>query len=117
MTRLAIAFTIAMVLSILEAALIVGAHAQQMPSGMMVSAPPARYDHAYRGSMNTVIASVGETRALCRKAGLIDADACSWVSKGVCTIIVPNNGPDPSVTNYRRHETAHCNGWAGNHPK
>jgi hypothetical protein len=44
-----------------------------------------------------------------------DGVACAWVADGTCYRILPSDG-QASVAVYRRHETAHCNGWAKNHP-
>ena len=41
--------------------------------------------------------------------------ACAWTSKGVCHIVIPRNGPVRDRGSYRRHEMAHCNGWAHDH--
>jgi hypothetical protein len=36
------------------------------------------------------------------------------VSDGTCYIVLPSDEQAP-VSTYRRHETAHCNGWPANH--
>ena len=79
--------------------------------------PPAQYDHPYDGPVDERVMPVAEVRALCTSLGATGhLAACSWVSgDGTCNIILPNNYQAP-VDTYRRHETAHCNGWPADHP-
>ncbi|HME28347.1 MAG TPA: hypothetical protein VKE53_00570 [Pseudolabrys sp.] len=80
--------------------------------------PPARYSHPYRGPVIEHVTSSAEVRTLC----VVSRDdsspgfACAWVDKGTCYLVLPSDGPAP-VDVYRRHETAHCNGWTQNHPQ
>jgi hypothetical protein len=78
--------------------------------------PPAQYDHAYDGPVDERVTSVFEVRKLCTALGASARGvACSWISDGVCHIVLPNDELTP-VDTYRRHEIAHCNGWPANHP-
>jgi hypothetical protein len=78
--------------------------------------PPAQYNHPYQGLVVERVMPVGEVRALCTSQGASPRGvACSWVSDGACYIVLPNDEQAP-VSTYRRHETAHCNGWPANHP-
>jgi hypothetical protein len=45
----------------------------------------------------------------------VHADACSWVAKNRCYLVIPRRGPVKDLGAYRRHERAHCNGWSENH--
>lgn len=78
--------------------------------------PPAQYNHPYDGPIDERVMSVSEVRKLCTSLGASARGvACSWISDGVCHIILPNDEPAP-VDTYRQHEIAHCNGWPANHP-
>jgi hypothetical protein len=77
--------------------------------------PPARYNHPYDGPVVERVLPVNEVREICSdpsSPGL----ACSWVKDGTCYQILPSDGQAPLAV-YRRHETAHCNGWPANHPQ
>ena len=78
--------------------------------------PPARYNHPYDGPVDERVMSAAKARALCMSMGTSPfAAACSLVgADGTCHIVLPNNGTAPTST-YRRHETAHCNGWPADH--
>jgi hypothetical protein len=80
--------------------------------------PPARYNHPYDGPVDERVMSAAEVPALCMSMGTSPfAAACSVVGEdGTCHIILPNDGQAP-VSTYRRHETAHCNGWPADHPR
>ena len=79
-------------------------------------APPAQYNHPYDGPIVERVIPLAEVRALCTSQGASPKSvACSWVSDGTCYLVLPNDEQAP-VSTYRRHETAHCNGWPANHP-
>jgi len=79
--------------------------------------PPAQYNHPYNGPIVERVMPVAEVRALCTSKGAsAKGVACSWVSDGTCYIVLPNDEQAP-VSTYRRHETAHCNGWPADHPQ
>ena len=79
--------------------------------------PPARYNHPYDGPVVERVMPVAEARALCTSQGASPRGvACSWVSDGTCYIVLPSDEQAP-VSTYRRHETAHCNGWPANHSR
>jgi hypothetical protein len=78
--------------------------------------PPAQYSHPYDGPVVERVMPVAEVRALCASQGASPRGvACSWASDGICYIVLPSD-EQASVSIYRRHETAHCNGWPANHP-
>lgn len=83
-------------------------------------APPARYDHPYKGHLNTIVVPYGTARQNCYKLGgavLPDnTAACAIVGNGRCTIVLPRSPVADLVKALRRHEIAHCNGWPSNHP-
>jgi hypothetical protein len=79
--------------------------------------PPAQYNHPYDGPVVERVMPVAEVRALCTSQGASPRGvACSWVSDGTCYIVLPSDEQAP-VSTYRRHETAHCNGWPAKHPR
>lgn len=77
---------------------------------LFVLPPPHLYDHAYHGRVIERVLPLAEARRVCAAMGA-PADACAWVSKGACHIVVPRNGPVHGLAPYVRHERAHCNGW------
>lgn len=84
--------------------------------GMAVLSPPARFDHQFRGELVEHPYPVTLARDYCASKGA-RADACSWVSRGACHIVIPISGaPVDDLSQYRRHEIAHCNGWPADHP-
>jgi hypothetical protein len=79
--------------------------------------PPAQYNHPYDGPVVERVMPMAEARALCTSQGASPRGvACSWVSDGICYIVLPSDEQAP-VSTYRRHETAHCNGWPAHHPR
>ena len=87
---------------------------------MQVTVPPLRFDHPYDGPVIERILPLEEVRKLCIYIGVRPADGCAGyvtMSDGTkaCFIVLPTDGPDPNIENYRRHEMAHCNGWPANH--
>ena len=88
---------------------------------MQVIAPPERYDHPYRdGPVVERVLPLDEARKLCTAIGVGQVDGCAGyvtMSDGTkaCFVVLPVDGPDPNLDNYRRHEIAHCNGWPANH--
>jgi hypothetical protein len=79
--------------------------------------PPAQYNHPYAGPVVERVMPAAKARALCTSQGALRRGiACSWVSDGTCYLVLPSDEQAP-VSTYRRHETAHCNGWPANHPR
>ena len=77
---------------------------------------PEQYNHPYDGRVVERVMPVAEARALCTSQGALPrAVACSWVSDGTCYLVLPSDEQAP-VSAYRRHETAHCDGWPSKHP-
>jgi hypothetical protein len=72
--------------------------------------PPERYNHPYSGPVIERVLPLGEARAACAHMGA-PADACAWVARGTCYLVIPRNGPVKDLGAYVRHERAHCNGW------
>jgi hypothetical protein len=85
-----------------------------MPWILAVQEPPAMYAHRYPGRVIELVLPLKEARRVCGRMGA-HGDACAWTSKGVCHIVIPRNGPVRDRGSYRRHEMAHCNGWAHDH--
>ena len=82
---------------------------------LMVLEPPPRYVHPYHGPVIERVLPLAAARHACARMGTI-ADACSWVLRGKCYIVIPRNGPVRYLKAYHRHELAHCNGWPADHP-
>jgi hypothetical protein len=83
---------------------------------LYVLEPPQRYNHAYSGPVIERVLPLGAARAACAHMG-VHADACSWLAHGSCYLVIPRNGPVKDLRAYVRHERAHCNGWAEDHPE
>jgi hypothetical protein len=81
-----------------------------MPWITAVQEPPPQYNHRYYGPVIERVLPLAEARRLCGRMGA-RADACAWVRRGKCYIVIPRNGPVRDLSAYRRHEIAHCNGW------
>src|SRR5271170_4548143 len=80
---------------------------------IMLLEPPPQYDHAYHGHVIERRMSQLQIFFLCHGP----APACSWVSKGVCHIVVSDTEKDErALPLIRQHEIGHCNGWPGSHP-
>jgi hypothetical protein len=78
--------------------------------------PSAQYNHPYNGQVIERVMPEAEVRSVCLSMGLdLLTVACSSQGNGTCYILLPNDG-QASVSTYRRHEIAHCNGWPANHP-
>jgi hypothetical protein len=79
--------------------------------------PPARYDRPYNGQVDERVAPEAEVRSLCMSMGAdLGGVACSWQSNGTCHIVIRTMAWR-SVSTFRQHEIAHCNGWPANHPR
>jgi hypothetical protein len=85
-----------------------------MPWITVVVEPPPAYAHRYRGPVIQRVLPLAEARRVCARMG-VASDACSWVKRGKCYIIIPRGGAVRNLSAYRRHETAHCNGWTHGH--
>jgi hypothetical protein len=87
---------------------------------MQVTLPPPIYDHPYDGVVVERVLPLDEARRFCAAIGVGPADGCSGIvtmtdESKRCLIVLPTDGPDPDIENYRRHELAHCNGWPADH--
>jgi hypothetical protein len=78
--------------------------------------PPLRYNHAFSGPVIERVLPLHEARQACARMG-VTADACSWVAKRSCYLVIPRDGPVKDLKAYVRHERAHCNGWSEAHPE
>ena len=76
--------------------------------------PPLRYNHVFAGPVIERVLPLHEARLACAHMG-VSADACSWVIKNRCYLVIPRGGPVKDLNAYRRHERAHCNGWSEGH--
>jgi hypothetical protein len=76
--------------------------------------PPPRYNHGYAGPVIERVLPLQEARQACARMG-VTADACSWVAKNKCYLVIPRGGPVKDLRAYVRHERAHCNGWSESH--
>jgi hypothetical protein len=78
--------------------------------------PPPRYNHPYAGAVIERVLPLQEARRACAHMG-VHADACSWLAKNKCYLVIPRGGPVKDLRAYARHERAHCNGWPEDHPE
>ena len=79
--------------------------------------PPGRYNYPYEGPVVEYVMTLVNVRQLCASRGAFGLiAACSFVDDGTCYMVLPSDG-QTSVATYRRHETAHCNGWPADHPR
>lgn len=80
------------------------------------ASPPSRYDHDFPGKLIVRHASAFDTESLCH-----GAPACSYGWGDACLVYLPWEGiggvGPRTYTMLRRHEVAHCNGWAAGHPE
>ncbi|MDO8596605.1 MAG: hypothetical protein Q7R45_08275 [Sulfuricaulis sp.] len=81
---------------------------------VMVPAPPAQYDHPFAGRVNVIGMSTMAARNACQRRGAGRSDACSWVKRNVCNIIIGDTLPVPRA-DVIRHEIAACNEPVGRH--
>jgi len=89
-----------------------------------IDAPPAIYQHAYRGALTIRQGTMAQVEHYCHTMqGIVSpyrALGCSKVDEGRCFVMIPKIGGPVTATIHaqiRRHELAHCNGWAANHPR
>ena len=86
--------------------------------------PPAIYDHAYRGRLSIRQGSMAEVEHYCHTMqGIVSpyrALGCAKVNGNNCFLMIPRIGGPVTASiqgQIRRHELAHCNGWAADHPR
>lgn len=82
--------------------------------------PPAEYDHPYAGELTIHKIDRANVWAECSQNGAQpmrkDAAGCAFVGDGECTIYLAMRTQRAPVKAILRHEIAHCNGWAADHP-
>ena len=100
------------------------AHAQQL-----APAPPAKYDHPFRGKLIVEWADRRDMARACEAAvrrhlphvrvksnPFAQVGACAVpIVKDRCVIVLPRDLPE-FIASARRHEEGHCNGWPPHHP-
>jgi hypothetical protein len=86
--------------------------------------PPPQYDHSFKGHTVVRLGSLAEVKNYCHTMhGIVSAYqalGCAKVHSGRCFIMIHKVGGPITARmqgEIRRHEVAHCNGWAGNHPR
>jgi hypothetical protein len=87
-------------------------------------APPPQFSHVYRGSLTERRGTLAEVEYFCHTLhGIVSAYralGCAKVRADSCFIMVPKVGGKITArfqAAIRQHELAHCNGWAGSHPR
>jgi hypothetical protein len=91
--------------------------------GSMEILPPPTFDHVFKGHLVERRGSLADIKNYCHtRHGIISAYqalGCAKVSSHHCFIMIPRVGGQISASlqsEIRRHEIAHCNGWAADHP-
>jgi hypothetical protein len=86
--------------------------------------PPPQYDHPFKGHTIVRLGSLAEIKNFCHtRHGIVSAYqalGCATVQPRRCYIMIPKVGGQITArmqSEIRRHEIAHCNGWAGDHPR
>jgi hypothetical protein len=86
--------------------------------------PPPAYDHPFKGHLAVQVATLAQIKNFCHtRHGIVSAYqalGCAKVRPGRCFIMIPKVGGQITArlqSEIRRHEIAHCNGWAGHHPR
>ena len=89
-----------------------------------IDAPPAIYQRAYRGALTVRQGTLSQVEHYCHTMqGIVSpyrALGCSKVDEGSCFVMIPKIGGPVTASiqaQIRRHELAHCNGWAAHHPR
>ena len=67
---------------------------------LYVLEPPLRYNHAFAGPVIERVLPLHEARQVCAHMGA-SADACSWVIKNRCYLVIPRGGPVKDLNAYR----------------
>jgi hypothetical protein len=88
-----------------------------------IDAPPAVYQHRYRGALTVQHGSLAEVEHFCHTMhGIVSqyrALGCAVVDTHSCFVLIPKIGGPVTAriqAQIRRHEMAHCNGWPADHP-
>lgn len=99
-----------------------------MSSPAFANMPPKEFDHAYAGTVIPHKVKFGQANAKCdeiaarrheTRSGFATYGCAFTAVKGKCEIVVsydPTGGDQKMLSNSRRHEIGHCNGWPSNHP-
>lgn len=86
--------------------------------------PPPAFDHSFKGHLVERHGTLAEVKHYCHtKQGIVSAYqalGCAKVVPGKCFIMIPKISGAITASlqsQIRRHEVAHCNGWAEHHPR
>lgn len=83
--------------------------------------PPARFDHPFAGQLIIHKIARSNVWAECSHDGAHamrkDAAGCAFLDGDTCTIYLATKTRRAPVAAILRHEIAHCNGWAADHPE
>lgn len=89
--------------------------------------PPAQFDHRYAGTMVSIVAPLDEADAICRAMEMVFYGetlpddhvfmGCAFWANGHCIVVAADRKEEPTTEQTLRHERAHCNGWAADHPE
>lgn len=78
--------------------------------------PPARYDHPYRGRLQTYYGGSEWLAFECRTGGRVIGGCALRARKGQCSVYINSDFDKEYQKAVLRHEIGHCNGWPRNHP-
>lgn len=92
---------------------------------MDIAPPPPVYDYPYRGRLELRLGTLAEVQHVCHTMeGIVSAYRALGCAKkfsgSTCFVMIPKIGGKITAhiqSQIRRHEIAHCNGWAASHPQ
>lgn len=99
-----------------------------LASPAFASMPPKEYDHPYAGVIVEHKVAYGDANATCdaiaarrkeTRSGFATYGCAFTSRKGKCEIVVsydPTGRDKKMLSNTRKHERGHCNGWPASHP-
>lgn len=101
--------------------IIIAAFLAASPAEASSLQPPARFDHDYDGPTEIMRHPTANVARQCAEFFGWDmgasVKACGGAIDGTCYIIVATYAQVSDRQMLIRHERAHCNGWAADHPR
>lgn len=94
----------------------------------LANMPPKEFDHPYAGKVVEHMVAYGKANKKCdavaarrgeTRSGFATYGCAFTAVRGKCEIVVsydPSGQDRKMLSNTRRHEIGHCNGWPSDHP-